>query len=175
MDLTAVSAVLNGELSLSKKSKKSCKNDGKEDYEKTDDPDKLWSLFVTSGLTGVAFIAIALFLTLTNTYGGGVWGFWLLIPGAGSLGSGIASYLKAKRIERRREQQIAFAAANAANFPPQYNRSALPPQQTVDTDFYQSSARNTGELVESPASITEHTTRHLQQTSESETLNLPRK
>lgn len=176
-DLEPVTAVLSGALTLSK-SKKLRHEDRREEYEKSNDPDRLQSIFITSSLTGLAFIAIALFLTFTNTIGGSVWGFWLLIPGAGSLGSGIASYFKAKRIERRNSSagfaQNPFLPDAQTNqfLPGTTARNLSPARPALFDDF---AARNTGELVAPPTSVTEHTTRHLQTFDENESFKSPQK
>lgn len=169
MDLNPVSAILSGRLSLAKSGKLKVNDDD----ENSNDPDKLWSSFISNGLTGLAFVAIALILTITNAAGGSVWGFWMLIPGGACLGKGLSSYLKAKRLERR-EAQFLNRASN--NFLPDYavtQTDQLPPQRETFANFYQAPAPNTGELIEPPQSVTEHTTRHLQTTHESETINLP--
>ena len=118
--------------------------------------------------TGIAFIVIACFLYFTNAAGGHAWGFWMLIPGFGSLGSGIAQWL-----------QIRNAGAAGVNVAPivDPNRGIsgaaatpnLPPaqQQWVSPD----STYRTGDLV--PPSVTDATTRHLQTDSEGQTMTLP--
>lgn len=170
LELENVSAALTGRLSLQKNNgKKGCDDE-------SNDPDKLWNSFISKTLTGLAFILIALYLTISGTIGGNVWGFWLLIPGAASLGGGISSYFKAKRIEQRRAEIASFSQSNAA-FPnssaPANN--ALPPRQTLFASEYAApAARNTGELLSPPASVTENTTRHLDLNTEGETINLPR-
>lgn len=167
-DLETVSAALTGKLVAP--SQKDLKKSKKDQDQESNDPDKLWSSFFRNSMVGVAFIAIALYLTLTNTIGGSVWGFWLLIPGAGSLGGGIASYLKAKRIERTRAEFNSFAAraGGAPMFPVQPN-SALPPTAANFANLYAPPARNTGELAMPPASVTEGTTRHLSHETENPT------
>ena len=167
MDLNAVSAILNGKLTLANSGKLQASRD------ETSVLDKAWSNTISSGAVGLAFIFIALFLTLSNAANGSRWGFWMLIPGAACLSSGVASYLKAKRIERRDALKISRAtneflpdfAVNQAN--------QLPPQRETFNSFYSAPTRNTGELVEPLQSVTEHTTRHLQTNPESETINLP--
>jgi hypothetical protein len=166
-DLEVVSAALTGKLAVP--NQKSLKKSKKDDCEETNDPDKLWASFIRNTLVGLAFIAIAIYLTLSGTIGGNVWGFWLLIPGAGSIGGGISSYLKAKRIERTRAEFQSFAARNAAPMFPAQPNTALPPNKTNFADFYQPPVPNTGELVMPPASVTEGTTRHLSHETENPT------
>jgi hypothetical protein len=167
IELEAVSAALTGKLSLKK-------NKGCNDEEMSNDPDKLWSSFISKTLTGLAFILIAIYLTISNTIGGSVWGFWLLIPGAASLASGISSYFKAERIEQRRAEIANFSAGNAAFPQSSTENAALPPRRTLFANDYAAPAvRNTGELLTPPASITENTTTHLKINTEGETINLP--
>src|SRR6476661_8453376 len=55
---------------------------------------------VTKFFTGIAFIVIACILGITGAAGGHGWWYWMLIPGFGSLGSGIAQYFQLKRSEK---------------------------------------------------------------------------
>jgi hypothetical protein len=160
---------MTGRLSLQKSgSGKSC------DDIDSNDPDKLWNSFISKTLTGLAFILIAIYLTISGTIGGNVWGFWLLIPGAASLASGISSHYKWKRIEQRRAEIANFSAGNAAMPQSSTVNSALPPRQSLFANDYTAPAvRNTGELLTPPASVTETTTRHLNINTEGETFNLP--
>ena len=170
-DLETVSAALTGKLALpNRNSLKKSKKEDECEAQDTNDPDKLWTSFIRNTLVGLAFIAIAIYLTLSGTIGGNVWGFWLLIPGAGSIGGGISSYLKAKRIERTRAEFESFAAArNAAPMFPAQPNTALPPNNANFTNLYTPPAPNTGELVMPPASVTEGTTRHLSHETENPT------
>ena len=174
-DLEVVSGALTGALTLPNQGKKKKKN--KDDDEHSNDPDKLWSSFITNGLSGLAFIVVAIFLTVTGISGGHVWGFWLLIPGAGMLGSGIASYLKAKRIEQRlasgqASNAFGLPTANLQDAPfnqlnQPLSQTDLPPARQTFADIYESP--KTGELVLPPNSVTENTTRHLSHESENPT------
>lgn len=172
-DLEVVSAALTGKLALpNQKSLKKSKKNGCDEDAETNDPDKLWSSFIRNTLVGLAFIAIAIYLTLSGTIGGHVWGFWLLIPGAGSVGGGISSYLKAKRIERTRAefQSLADGKNTAAPtmFPADAN-TVLPLNKANFADLYHPPVPNTGELVMPPPSVTEGTTRHLSHETENPT------
>ena len=167
-DLEVVSAALTGKLALP--NQKSLKKAKKDNCEETNDPDRLWSSFIRNTLVGLAFIAIAVYLTVSGKMGGNVWGFWLLIPGAGSVAGGISSYLKIKRIERtRREFQSLATARNDAPVFANHQNSSLPPNRANFADLYQPPAQNTGELVMPPASVTEDTTRHLNHETENPT------
>ena len=164
-ELEAVSAAMSGKLTLRN-------NNSRDGNEPSDDPDKLWNSFITKTLTGLAFIVIAIFLTVSGKMGGNVWGFWLLIPGAGALASGISSYAKIKRLER--EQNRVNSNSTNAELPSSAANTALPPRQTLfANDYAAPAARETGELLTPPASVTEGTTRHLNISAEGETFNLP--
>ena len=170
-DLDVVSAALTGKL-VAPNQRRSRNSKGSEDNIK--DPDKLWSNFITNSLIGLAFITIAIFLTVTGVMGGRVWGFWLLIPGAGSLGSGLSSYFKVKSLERKRAEFNSLAtASDNSNLFPNHSNPALSPQSNDWNNMYTPPAQNTGELAVPPTSVTEGTTRHLQMNTEGETVNLP--
>ncbi|MDQ4121413.1 MAG: zinc-ribbon domain-containing protein [Acidobacteriota bacterium] len=166
LELEAVSAAMTGRLSLKKKAEDNCSP------EDSNDPDKLWNVAVTSFLVGVAFLIVSIILAVTGAAGGRNWWFWMLIPAFWQMGSGIASYLKVKRIEQR-QNPAGFNTGNVA-FPQQSANAALPPRQTLfANDYAAPPARNTGELFTPPASVTEHTTTHLNINTEGETINLP--
>ena len=79
---------------------------------------------------GIAFVFIALFLS--RSIGAGWW-FWMLIPAALMMGTGVAQYIRLK--ESNRDRPV----------------SSLPPVQ----------ARPTEHLMPPAPSVTEGTTRHL--------------
>ena len=117
--------------------------------------------------TGLAFVVIACVLGYTGAAGGRAWWFWMLIPGFGSLGSGIAQWLMIRNA----------AKGTAGTVEPQFRGGALsgdqgaslPPaqQQWASAD----SRYKTGDLV--PPSVTDSTTRHLQLDKEGQTMTLP--
>ncbi|HZH33284.1 MAG TPA: zinc ribbon domain-containing protein [Pyrinomonadaceae bacterium] len=170
-DLEIVAAAMNGQIALpDKENEKQFTNC---DDENSNDPDKLWKSFIQSSLIGLAFIVISIFLTITNTSNGAKWGFWMLIPGAACLGTGIASYYKAKRSEQRK--RALYPGVRNTPLPPvsQHFGGALPPQQTSFYDPPLASAQKTGDLFASPSSVTEGTTRHLKHETESKSTALP--
>ncbi len=92
---------------------------------------------------GVAFLFISLALSFSRAgYG---WWFWMLIPAFSMMGSGVAQYI------RLREQKKEAYLPNAMGQP------FIAPPRHVD-NF---PTRSTGELVPTPPSVTEGTTRHL--------------
>lgn len=165
LELEAVSAAMTGKLSL-KKNVADC-SDGD-----SNDPDKLWNAAITNFLLGLAFLIVSVVLVVTGAAGGRNWWFWMLIPAFWQIGSGTASYLKVKRIERR-ANLAGFDPANTA-LPPQSANPALPPRQTLFANEYAAPVRNTDELFAPPSSVTENTTRHLNANAEGETINLPK-
>jgi hypothetical protein len=104
--------------------------------------------------TGLAFIIIACIIGFTGAAGGRAWWFWMLIPGFGSLGSGIAQWLQIRNaggstapvlVPEDRDRAI---SGGAANLPPAQQRWA-----SAESKY------KTGDLI--PPSVTEDTTRHL--------------
>ncbi|MGH9969529.1 MAG: zinc-ribbon domain-containing protein [Pyrinomonadaceae bacterium] len=91
---------------------------------------------------GIAFLLVA--IALSFSIGGGWW-FWMLIPAFSLMGTGVAQYIRVKEEEKR--SMIAGQRA-------QPSIQAPPPINTFP-------ARSTGELLQSPPSVTEGTTRHL--------------
>ena len=111
--------------------------------------------------SGLAFIIVACILGYTRAAGGQAWWFWLLIPGFGSLGSGVAQLLQI----RRANQNPGFRQPDGQNAFTISSNSALPPPQTQWVS--PESRYKTGDLV--PPSVTDGTTRHLEMDSESQT------
>ena len=119
--------------------------------------------------TGLAFIIIACVLGYTGAAGGQKWWFWMLIPGFGSLGTGIAQWLQIRNSGRGafvqpeilpEDRDRSVSAGAAPNLPPAQ-------QQWASAD----SRYKTGDLV--PPSVTETTTRHLSLDQEGQTMTLP--
>jgi hypothetical protein len=120
--------------------------------------------------SGLAFIIVACILGYTQAAGGRGWWFWLLIPGFGSLGRGIAQWVQIRNSVggggfvdpaiRPEDQDRGISAAAAPNLPPAQ-------QQWASAE----SRYKTGDLV--PPSVTETTTRHLELDKEGRTMTLP--
>jgi hypothetical protein len=98
---------------------------------------------------GMAFLGVAMALAFTRMGTG--WWFWMLIPAFSMMGTGVAQYMRYKENQKR------------AFFPGASRQPAAMPQRVESAsqrvDLFPS--RNTGELVASPPSVTEGTTRHL--------------
>ena len=92
---------------------------------------------------GFAFLIIAIALSFSRM--GMAWWFWLLIPAFSMMGTGLAQYIRVREFEKRRLGTDTYVQPSL-----QY-----PPRMTAFP------ARNTGELIAPPASVTEGTTRHL--------------
>lgn len=101
----------------------------------------------SSFFTGLAFVFVSLAVR-TFAPGGRFWWFWLLIPAFAVIGESIGQYLKLRELQRQQQSPYQSAA-------PAQSQSAVPPARPVALD-----APTTSELL-SPASVTEHTTRHL--------------
>lgn len=92
---------------------------------------------------GIAFLFVSMALSFSPMGRG--WWFWMLIPAFSMMGTGIAQYIRLKEYEKRTLAAGSFAQP-----------SIQPPARMPSL-----SARNTGELVAPPPSVTEGTTRHL--------------
>jgi hypothetical protein len=110
---------------------------------------------VTNIFMGVAFLLVA-FSVMLFAPGGRMWWFWMLIPSFTMLGGGFAEYI---RFKQSKGEEIKLPGIESRpSMPPPARVSALP-------------QRNTSELVQ-PPSITENTTRHLDQSSEAPTRHI---
>jgi len=125
-----------------------------------------WEGIISKMGTGIAFIVIAFILGVTKMGAG--WWFWLLIPGFGSLGAGIAQLIQ---MQEARKHGIGLVAPQAGALP-QAPDQALPAPQTTWEPSVESRYK-TGDLV--PPSVTDATTRHLEIDSEGQTMTLPKK
>ena len=96
-----------------------------------------------SAFMGIAFLLVSIALSFSPMGRG--WWFWMLIPAFSMMGSGVAQFIRAKEQQRR---TLSGASFN------QPAMSVSPPAERF-------AARNTGELMASPPSVTEGTTRHL--------------
>jgi hypothetical protein len=94
---------------------------------------------------GVAFFFIA-FAARAWAPAGNVWWFWMFIPAALHLASGIGGFARLAAGEGKRRETPGRDPARTSTMPPRH-ASALPP-------------RDTGEMIP-PPSVTEATTRHL--------------
>ena len=92
---------------------------------------------------GLAFMLIAIALAFSRMGNG--WWFWMLIPAFSMMGTGVAQYIRLKEREKR------------AYLPNAMGQPAMTPPRGVNTF----PTRSTGELVPTPPSVTEGTTRHL--------------
>lgn len=126
-----------------------------------------WESAIGKLFGGVAFFAVAIALAFSNTGRG--WWFWLLIPAFFSLGAGVAQWIQIRKAEQGMTAGV--IQANSPSTLPNATNAALPPPQTDFVPVAESRYK-TGDLV--PPSVTEDTTRHLNQDSEGETMTLPK-
>lgn len=104
---------------------------------------------VSSFFAGIGFLAVSIAIA-KYAPAGQVWWFWMLIPAFSCIGAGVGQYLKLKEAARQSQQSF-DSPAPPMNFPaPSQQRAAELPAPT------------TSELIK-PSSVTEHTTRHLEQ------------
>jgi hypothetical protein len=110
------------------------------------DPPNLTYAIVKS-FVGIAFLLVALAVKDAVQIAGHIWWFWMLIPAAASLGSGVAEF--ARLYQQRTPQQ--FPAGNAY-VPPAVSQppraAELPPRHAVPDSY-------------APTSVTENTTKLL--------------
>ena len=92
---------------------------------------------------GIAFLLVAIALGFSRMGTG--WWFWMLIPAFSLMGTGIAQYIRVKEREKQ-----AFRPGSLGSV------AVQPPPRVGEIP-----ARNTGELLTPPPSVTEGTTRHL--------------
>jgi zinc-ribbon domain len=111
---------------------------------------------ITNIFTGVGFLLVALCVFLFAP-AGRLWWFWMLIPAFTSLGGGVAEYARFKQ-SKSEEVRLPGVDSRPAMPPPPARVSAIP-------------QRNTSELVP-PPSVTEGTTRHLDQSPEAPTRHI---
>lgn len=158
-NLSGVSDAISGKLSKTESKNSKQNKKGKSDWESA-----LSKLF-----SGIAFILISVGLAFTSMGNG--WWFWMLIPGFGALGSGIAQIINIKQ-NAQSEVSINSEDDTKQIFSQQQQRNVLPPDQTEYVSDFPSSKYETGDLV--PPSVVESTTRHLEMNSEGETMTLPK-
>jgi hypothetical protein len=102
---------------------------------------------VSTFFAGLGFIA-ASFFAREYAPAGEIWWFWILIPAFACMGSGIGQFLKLR--EHRRQQQGA-----------QFDSMTSQPTFTSPTTRMPEISASTTSDPQSPSSVTEHTTKHL--------------
>jgi zinc-ribbon domain len=100
---------------------------------------------------GLGFIIAALAI-MFRFPGGVTWGWALLIPGFSSLGKGVAQIVAARQAQARR---LPVAIDDSRTF------AQRPLNAGPTVTLAEPPTRATGELLQSPPSVTEGTTRHL--------------
>jgi hypothetical protein len=106
---------------------------------------------ITEFFTGIGFVVAAIAI-LVYVPSGVFWWWSMLIPAFAVLGEGVGKYL------RWREYQRQTSLKESENHPVAYQSPAQAPALSAPT---------TSELVK-PSSVTEHTTRHLESSSQRE-------
>jgi hypothetical protein len=123
---------------------------GRRERHKRDEPPNLTFALVKT-FVGIAFILVALAVKDVYQIAGQLWWFWMLIPAAGSLGSGVAEFLRLYQ-QQPHEQPPRPLTGNAYVPPavsaPRAGGAELPPRRN-HVDIY------------TPTSVTENTTKLL--------------
>jgi hypothetical protein len=122
------------------------------DKHKRDDPPNLTYALVKT-FVGIAFILVALAVKDVFQIAGHIWWFWMLIPAAGSLGAGVAEFLRLYQQQPGHQAERSLAGSSAyvppaIAAPPTARGSELPPRRDP-VDIY------------TPTSVTENTTKLL--------------
>jgi hypothetical protein len=108
--------------------------------------------------TGIGFLLVA-FSVFLFFPAGRIWWFWLLLPAFGTMGGGFAEYV---RFKHSRGEEVKLPGVDS--------RPAM--TQPTPTRLGDLPTRNTSELVSPPPSVTEGTTRHLDQSPEAPTRHI---
>lgn len=95
---------------------------------------------------GVGFLVVAIVLSFTPM--GRFWWYWMLIPAFSMLGGGVAEWMRVRQAQQAR-------SLPAGSMPPALGATPLPRSAELPR------RRNTAELVMPPPSVTEGTTRLL--------------
>ncbi len=112
-----------------------------------DDPPNL-SYAIVKTFVGIAFILVALSVKNAWQMAGHLWWFWMLIPAAGSLGSGIAEFVRLNQWQKTNQLTgSAYMPPAISNAPPR--AAELPPRRSSTSEIY------------APSSVTENTTKLL--------------
>jgi hypothetical protein len=123
---------------------------GRREKHKRDDPPNLtYAIFKT--FVGIAFIVVALAVKDVYQIAGHIWWFWMLIPAAGSLGAGVAEFLRLYQRQPNQQQPVSLtgnAYVPPAVSAPRAGGTELPPRRN-HVDIY------------TPSSVTENTTKLL--------------
>jgi hypothetical protein len=124
---------------------------GRREKHKRDDPPNLTYALVKT-FVGIAFVLVALSVKDIYQIAGQIWWFWMLIPAAGSLGAGVAEFLRLYQQTPQQTQPQSLAGSSAYVPPavsaPPARGSELPPRRN-HVDIY------------TPSSVTENTTKLL--------------
>lgn len=121
----------------------------REKHKRSDPPNLTYALVKT--FVGIAFLLVAFAVKDVYQIAGHIWWFWMLIPAAGSLGAGVAEFLRLYQ-QKPHEQQPGAFTSNTYVPPsvsaPRAGGAELPPHRD-HADIY------------TPRSVTENTTKLL--------------
>jgi hypothetical protein len=114
-----------------------------------DDPPNLTYALVKT-FVGIAFVLVALSVKNVYQIAGQLWWFWMFIPAAGSLGSGVAEFVRLYQSQRKQTGQLSPGNAYVPPVISSTPRATELPPQRVGADIYR------------PSSVTENTTKLLE-------------
>ncbi len=132
------------------------------------DPAEVYGDSIKSIISGVGFLIVAIVLLTTNVANGQKWWWAMLFPAFTFLAKGISDLLKSRKMEALRPQ-FHSTTANMVESATVVNSLPSTKADYISPD----SSYTTGDLV--PPSVTDNTTRHLEISSEGETMTLPKK
>lgn len=135
---------------------------------RSNNPSDVLSHAVRSSVMGVGFLVVSIVLFMTNVAGGQKWWWAMLFPAFTLLATGLSQFVRYSKLEPKSPNTVRQPTFSATQ-----NPASLPPSQTEYVKP-QRSIYDTGDLVETPSSITEGTTRHLEINKEGETITLPK-
>jgi hypothetical protein len=122
---------------------------GRPNEHKRNEPPNLTYAIVKT-FVGIAFVLVALSVKNVHQIAGHIWWFWMLLPAAGSLGSGIAEFARLYQCQQKQTGRLPPVNAYVPPVISQTPRAAELPPQRAGADIYR------------PSSVTEHTTKLLE-------------
>jgi hypothetical protein len=170
VDLAMVPSAMSGTLQPTDTGSNSVARSGRRDLRRRTDPNEVFADGVKYIVLGFGFLGISMALLFTGVAGGNVWWWAMLFPAVSLFGKGVSDVLKSKGMAPAANTGvISTGARNIAG-----GSNPIPSLPPTRTDLASPGTKyRTGDLV--PASVTDHTTRHLEMDKEGETMTLPKK
>ena len=121
---------------------------GSDKHKRNEPPNLTYAIVKT--FVGIAFVLVALSVKNVYQIAGQLWWFWMFIPAAGSLGSGVAEFVRLYQSQRKQTGQLSPGNAYVPPVISSTPRATELPPQRVGADIYR------------PSSVTENTTKLLE-------------